>query len=156
MTSETTPIADGEVEALARIICAAKGADPDACRDFIVPTIIAGRLSDTGHDARVVERRQRKGLPLWRSETALARAILLARLSSAAEENARLIADAVAIEREACQSLIASYIQAPGNTERSEDYLLGFAAGANYTADRNASAIRAHEAHTKLLGEEKS
>ena len=50
---------------------------------------------------------------------------------------------AAADEREACAAEIVSVVQAPGNFERSEDYMLGFAAGANHTADRNAAAIRA-------------
>jgi hypothetical protein len=50
---------------------------------------------------------------------------------------------ALAAERKRCLSAVRAYVQAPDNTPRSDDYMLGFAAGANYTAQRNAAAIRA-------------
>lgn len=52
---------------------------------------------------------------------------------------------ALAGERERCRSAIKSHVQRPDDVARSDDYMVGFAAGANYTAEQIAAAIRAGE-----------
>lgn len=63
-------------EALARLLCAAEGCDPDAMPEGTIKVIVGGRLSDTGQDRRIVEERRARGFPLWTSKVGMARTLI--------------------------------------------------------------------------------
>ena len=82
------------VEAVARAIAVARGMNPDANQVVSVPVIVSGRLTDTGHDTRVTEKRDRVSPPAWQSCERAARAAITAFQAEAWQPRATLPRDA--------------------------------------------------------------